>query len=306
MGTRLTAAIALPHTGVLSALGPTHPAPLGDAYRRAGLWRGETLWRALETSAARGGDDVAVVDGATRVTFAELRERSARVANGLAALGTRAGDAVSVQLPNWHETVIAYLAIARLGAVMTPILPAYRERELAFILNQVGARVLLAPGRHRDCDHRALARALRPLVPTLEHVVTVRDEPGPGMHAWTTLESAPDTPAPIGGDAEAVVLVLYTSGTTADPKGVLHSHETLLAEARSLGPVHGIRAGDTTLMPSPLAHISGIVHAVLVPCVFGARAVLMDRWDATAALELIATERVTYMVGAPTFLRDLA
>jgi cyclohexanecarboxylate-CoA ligase len=99
---------------------------------------------------------------------------------------------------------------------------------------------------------------------------------------------------------------MYTSGTTADPKGVLHSHQTLLAEARSLAPVHGLGPGDTVLMPSPLTHISGLVHAVLVPAALGSSAVLMPRWDPGEALRLIGTERVTYMVGAPTFLRDLA
>ena len=87
---------------------------------------------------------------------------------------------------------------------------------------------------------------------------------------------------------------------------MLHSHDTLLAEARSLGPVHGLGPADTVLMPSPLTHISGIVHALLVPTVFGTTAVLMDRWDGAEGLRLIAAERVTYMVGAPTFLRDLA
>jgi cyclohexanecarboxylate-CoA ligase len=136
--------------------------------------------------------------------------------------------------------------------------------------------------------------------------VVVRDVPEHGEHTWSELAASSNVAPPAPRDAEAVVLLLYTSGTTADPKGVLHSHETLLAEARSLGGVHGLGATDTTLMPSPLAHISGIVHAFLVPCVYGARAVLMERWDPTLALELIAAEGVTYMVGAPTFLRDLA
>jgi cyclohexanecarboxylate-CoA ligase len=119
------------------------------------------------------------------------------------------------------------------------------------------------------------------------------------------LPTGPLPPSP-PSDAGAIALVVYTSGTTADPKGALHSHRTLLAEARSLEPVHGLGAGDTVLMPSPLMHISGIVHALLVPAALGSGAVLMPRWDPAEALRLIAVERVTYMVGAPTFLRDLA
>jgi cyclohexanecarboxylate-CoA ligase len=101
-------------------------------------------------------------------------------------------------------------------------------------------------------------------------------------------------------------MLMYTSGTTAEPKGVLHTHNTLLAEVRSLARIHALTPADRTLMPSPLTHISGVIHAICTPAVTGTSAVLMERWDAAAALALLAHERVTYMVGAPTFLQDLA
>jgi cyclohexanecarboxylate-CoA ligase len=195
------------------------------------------------------------------------------------------------------------LALSRLGAVATPVLPIHRRRELRFLLAESGARVLFIPGRYRDLDHRDLVRELHPELPALEHVIVVRDAPGDGALAYDAVAASPPAPA---RTAESVALLIYTSGTTADPKGVLHSHETLLAEARSLGPVHALTADDTVLMPSPLTHISGIAHTLLVPAVHGTTSVLMDRWNAGEALALIAAERVTYMVGAPTFLRDLA
>src|SRR5207247_4353994 len=151
---------------------------------------------------------------------------------------------------------------------------------VALLLCRAAPRVVCDPGRSRDCDHLALVRELRPALPALEHVVVVRDEPADGALAYA--EVAATTPAPPAADAGAIALLIYTSGSTADAKGVLHSHDTLLAEARSLGPVHGISAADTVLMPSPLTHISGIVHALLVPAVFGTTAVLMDRWAAGA------------------------
>jgi cyclohexanecarboxylate-CoA ligase len=214
------------------------------------------------------------------------------------------GDAVALQLPNWWETVVVLLAAARLGATAVPILPIHREREVAFILRQTAARAILIPGRYRDCDHRDLVARLRPELRALAEVIVVRDDPAPGMQALRALPAGPlSRPAHGPGD---VALVVYTSGTTADPKGVLHSHQTLLAEARSLEAVHGLGPGDTVLMPSPLMHISGIMHALLVPATLGSCAVLMTRWDPVEALRRIAAERVTYMVGAPTFLRDLA
>ncbi|HLK13112.1 MAG TPA: AMP-binding protein [Candidatus Binatia bacterium] len=287
-------------------LRPTHPAALADAYRRAGLWRGETVWQAFAATAAAAGARTAVVDGATRTSWAALAAAAERVAGGLAALGVGAGDVVAVQLPNRVETLVALLAAARLGAVLNPVLPILRRRDLGFVLRASGARVLIVPGRYRDADHRALAAALRPELPALEHVVVVRDEPGPGARAWAELAAAAPPALPPPHDAAAIALLIYTSGTTAEPKGVLHSHDTLLAEARSLEAVHTLSADDVVLMPSPLTHVSGLVHALLVPAVLGTTAVLMERWEPGAALALIARERVTYMVGAPTFLRDLA
>ncbi len=282
---------------------PTHPAPLAANYRQAGLWRGETVWAALGATAARLPRKIALIDATQRVDFAALATAAERLAGGLARRGIAAGDVVAFQLPNRVETVVVLLAAARLGAVANPILPTYRQRELRFILDQAGARVLFIPGRYRDCDHRRLAAEVRPQLPALEHVVVVGDEPGVDAVAFDALAAPGGPPAADGSD---IALLIYTSGTTADPKGVLHAHDTLLAEARSLGSVHELTPADTVLMPSPLTHISGIVHAILVPAAFGSTAVLMERWDAEVALHLIAAERVTYMVGAPTFLQDLA
>src|SRR5207244_12667812 len=117
------------------------------------------------------------------------------------------------------------------------------------------------------------------------------------------LAAALDTP-PSGKESrpdadDAVALVMYTSGTTAEPKGVLHTHNTLAAEVKSLERVHALTPADRTLMPSPLTHISGVIHGILAPALLGTSAVLMERWEPEQALSLIGRERVTYMVGAP-------
>src|SRR5262249_40048234 len=152
-------------------------------------------------------------------------------------LGIAAGDAVAFQLPNWWETVVVLLAVARVGAVGVPILAIHRQRELVFILRQTQARMLIVPGRYRDCDHRELAAALRPELPHLAHVVVVRDSAPTGMRTLESISRASGAVAAPRGAPPDVALVIYTSGTTADPKSVLHSHQTLLAEARSLEPV---------------------------------------------------------------------
>jgi len=285
---------------------PTHPAPDAALHRATGAWRPDTLWQAFVATVARQPRRLAVVEGDVRLDFATLAARATHLSGGLARLGVGPGDPVAFQLPNWWETLVVLLAIAQRGAVGVPVLPILREREVEFILTESEARVLFVPGQLRDCDHRALASAVRPRLPQLEQVVAVRDQPSSHMLAFGDLAgAAPAEDAP-QVDASAIAFLIYTSGTTAAPKGVLHSHQTLLAEARSLGPVHGLGPGDVVLMPSPLTHVSGIAHALLVPAALGTTAVLMPRWDAGAALGLIAAERVTYMVGAPTFLRDLA
>jgi cyclohexanecarboxylate-CoA ligase len=281
----------------------TWPCARAQIYRDAGVWRGDTVWDAFAATAAEQPDHPMLVEGKTRLTFRDVAGRAEQIAGGLAASGICAGDAVAVQLPNWWETVVVLLATARLGAVAVPILPIHRAREVGFILRQTSARALFVPGRYRDCDHRALVTAQRSELPALGDVFVVRDVAPAGLRAFASLAAPPPPPA---GRSDDVAVVMYTSGTTADPKGVLHTHDTLLAEARSLAEVHGLEAGDTVLMPSPLTHVSGLVHALLVPSALGSAAVLMPRWDAGDALRLIAAERVTYMVGAPTFLRELA
>ncbi|MCW5890189.1 MAG: AMP-binding protein [bacterium] len=284
----------------------TRPPARAAAWRASGAWRDETLWEAFAATVARAPACTALIEDAHRLDFATLAARAERLAAGLAARGIGAGDVVAFQLPNWWETVVVFFAAARLGATAQPVLPIAGAHELRFMLRQSGARALFVPGRWRDVDHRALVATVRADLPALAHVVVVRDAPSAAMETWDVVAAgvavAPSPPH----DPDAVALLIYTSGTTAEPKGVLHTHATLLAEAHSLGPVHGLAPGDVTLMPSPLTHVSGIVHAMLVPAALGTTAVLMPRWDPARALALIAAEHVTYMVGAPTFLRDLA
>jgi cyclohexanecarboxylate-CoA ligase len=286
-------------------------------WKRRGLWTDETIADTLRRTANRLPGKAAVVDNEQRLTFADLAQRSQALAAALRGLGLRAGDSVAYQLPNWWETVVVAHAIAALGAIATPVAPTHGRREAGFILRESRARALFVPERFRGADHGAVARSLQEEIDGLEHIVVVRGAPHHDALAFADLEKSPGTAGP-GAPAESaaaapspsaqadeVALLIYTSGTTADPKGVLHTHNTLLAEARSLEAVHALSATDTVLMPLPLTHISGIIHALVVPAVLGTTAVLMDRWEPAAALRLVSRERVTYMVGPPIFLRDL-
>jgi cyclohexanecarboxylate-CoA ligase len=293
------------------------PESIGSAqaatYRQAGHWPDVPIGASLSRTVERHGRRDAVVDTTRRLTFAELEHATKRAALGFVSLGVAPGDVIAYQLPNWWEAVVVFLAAARIGAVVNPLLPIFRERELRFILRQSNAGLLIIPGTFRQYDYPSLIARLRADLPNLRHVLVARSEPPAPLRSFeefltTPWERAPQTADRIVHDVDAdrLLMLMYTSGTTADPKGVLHTHNTLTAEVRSLERVHGLSAADVTLMPSPLTHISGVIHAILTPALLGTCAVLMERWEAADGLRLIEEERVTYMVGAPTFLRDLS
>lgn len=281
-------------------------------YRRDGHWRGQSIGDAFRATCAARRYDIALIDGDRRLSFAEWERLTERAALGLLALGVGPGDVVAYQLPNWWEAAVVFAAAARVGAIVNPVLPTFRERELGFILGQSAARILVVPRLFRGCDYAAMVAELRPQLPALREVLVARGDAPPPMRAFaafldTPWERAPQTADRVvdAVDADALLMLMYTSGTTAEPKGVLHTHNTLTAEVRSLARMHELTPRDRTLMPSPLTHISGVIHAILAPALLGTSAVLMERWEPAAALAMIADERVSYMVGAPTFLQDL-
>jgi cyclohexanecarboxylate-CoA ligase len=284
-----------------------------DRYRRDGHWGGAPLGGRFAATCARQRYADALIDGERRVSFAEWERLAQRAALGLRALGVGPGDVVAYQLPNWWEAAVMFLAAARVGALVNPVLPLFRARELRFILRQSNAAVLIIPGTFRGFDYPQLIASLRADLPALREVLVARGEAAPPLRSFESFlatpweRAAPQTADGVIGpvDPASLLMLMYTSGTTADPKGVLHTHDTLIAEVQSLARIHAFTPADRTLMPSPLTHISGVVHAILTPALLGTSAVLMERWDAGQGLELIARERVTYMVGAPTFLQDL-
>ena len=287
---------------------PARNPDLASSYRNNGHWLGRSLWGALADTCERLADREALVDGEARLRFGDLRARAERVAAGLAGMGVGKGTTVCVQLPNWWETVVVYWALIRLGALANPVLPIHRSRELEFILAEGGAEVLIVPGLLRGFDHRTLAAQARRASAALRRVVVVRADPADGQDSFAALLDSRVPPSPPAAETVSgndPLLLMYTSGTTADPKGVLHTHDTLGYELRSLGDIHGLGERDVVLMPSPLTHVSGLIHAVLAPFLLGTRAVLMDAWDPGRALAMIQSEAVTYMVGAPVFLSDL-
>ncbi|MBI2013932.1 MAG: AMP-binding protein [Candidatus Rokubacteria bacterium] len=276
----------------------------------AGHWPNERLETYLDRWATERPAKTAMVDGASRCTWAELARTVERVAHGLAAHGVEPGAVISCQLPNWNEFIVLLLAAARLGAVVHPIPPIFRASELRFMLNRLESRVVVIPGTFRGFDHAAMLRALRPEVPAVEHVFVARGAAGDGATpftaltetAWEAREGRRGLP---GSDPNAVNEVIFTSGTTGEPKGVMHTPNTVLANINPVIERLRFSERDILLMSSTFAHQTGYLYGYCLTLVLGATGVWLDVWNAAEAARLIEAERVTFTMGATPFLQDL-
>lgn len=271
-----------------------HRWDAGEAYAR-GWWVRSTLADTLAEAAQRTPRRVVLVDGDCRLDCQSLYEQ----ATGLARyLLTRmaAGSVVSFMLPNWHEAAIIYLAATLAGMVVNPILPSLRDRELRFILEDAVSRIVFVPAVFERYDYVAMAAQVTAQLTSPPEIVVVRGD--------TPLPEGPTTELP-ALDPDAVRMLLYTSGTTGRPKGVLHTHNSMHALICQIRDFWQVQSGDTFLVPSPIAHIGGSIYAFECPLLLETTAVLMDRWDADEAVALMRAERCTHIAGATPFLEQL-
>ena len=276
----------------------------------AGYWRNETLDTYLDRWARERADKTAVVDASGRLTWAQLARTVERVAHGLGEHGIGPGSVVSCQLPNWTEFVVLALAATRLGAVLNPIPPTYRANELRFMLGVLEAQALVIPERFRNFDYVAMAAGLRTHAPRLERVWVARGTPGPDMLPFASLletawESRSGRRPLAGTDPNAVSEVIFTSGTTGEPKGVMHTSNTVLSIIYPLMERLRFSERDVTLMSSTFGHQTGFLYGYCMTVLLGGTGVWLDVWNAEAALRLIEAERVSFTMGATPFLQDL-
>lgn len=274
-------------------------------HRQAGVWLDKTVADFAAEAAEREPGRITHVFEGQSCRIGELLREAQALAAGLQARGLVSGDVVAFQLPNWREALVIDLASALLGLVVAPIVPIYRDAEVAHMLADSGARAMFFPAVYRGFDHAAMLQRLAPSLPALRLCCSVRGAL-PGADSYEALVGELGAlRRPPRVDPNAVKLLLYTSGTTGRPKAVLHSHNSGPVTLRAAFAHWGQRPGDSVLMASPVTHITGFSYGMELPLVCGTRSVFMERWNAVEAVELIEREQISASMGATPFLHEL-
>jgi acyl-CoA synthetase (AMP-forming)/AMP-acid ligase II len=274
-------------------------------YEGDGSWAGRTIADWLDAAVAAAPDKPLIIDGTRSLSAREARDRALRLARILAGRSLKPGDVISFQLPNWHETILIDLACAMGGFVSNPIVPIYRDAEVEFILRDAKSRLFFVPETFRGFDYVAMSARIAPRLPNPPEVIVVRPAT-PHEQSFDAFATRKPEVAIAAPDANAVKLLMYTSGTTGPAKGVLHTHNTLGAEIGNFIRWMGLTADDVTLMASPLTHITGYLYGHMLPITLGATGIIMDVWEARAAADIIERHNVTFTLGATPFLQELA
>ncbi len=267
---------------------------------RATAWRGRNVGEVALERMAEDPDRTIVIDGERRIARAELVDLACRLGGALAARGVRRGASIAFQLPNWWEACVINLAAALFGYRVVPVLTICREAELRLVLPAAQVGALFVPARFRGTDYPALIGRL-PAPPL--HLFVVRED-APSTNGFEQLLSVAAV-APEPACAEDLKMVLFTSGSTGHPKGVLHSHASIDATVRRTAQFWRFDPDDVLYVPSPIGHVGGALYAFEFPWVVGCTAVLTDAWVPDAAVAAIDRHRVSFMAGATPFLTDL-
>ena len=297
------------HTGTADGR-PSLPRPSASRRARevaAGHWRDRMLDSAFRQAAETYPSRIAVADGGTVLTYGEALAKVRSVSRALRDLGVMSGDVVSWQLPNWLEAYVTHFAVVSIGAVSNPIVSIYRHHEVEFILREAGSRVVITPDTFRGYGYASMIDDIRGSLPLLEHAVVTR----PGKAGteisfddlMATDASACDAPPSRTPDDPA--LLMFTSGTTARPKGAIHTHNTLDFEVQSMIEVFNLVDSDVVFMPSPLTHMTGLGYGVQLAPALAAPLVLQDVWEPRKAMELIDSFRCSFTLLATPFLHSI-
>ncbi|MEP6546338.1 MAG: AMP-binding protein [Gammaproteobacteria bacterium] len=270
-----------------------------------GDWPNKTVAQFALRRATAAPGRIQLIDGDLALSGAEIYGRAQRLAGYFLSIGLVPGDVVSFQLPNWWEASVVDIAASMTGVVTNPIVPINRDAEVSYMLNESRSRVMFVPQVFRKFEYAAMMRRIAAALRTPPRVIVVRGESGDFARFDVLLAESAPLEAALPVDPNAVKLLLYTSGTTGRPKGVLHSHNSFHADSIKMKPAMQLVDSDVTFCPSPVTHISGYLWALNMPWCGNMPAVMLDVWDPDRAFEQMKRHQCAFMVGATPFLQDL-
>jgi len=286
------------------------PQDLCDSYRAEGLWTDRLLTDFLESAVQRSPDKIAVVDERFEpITYAELAKKVSRLAAALQAHGIGRGDRFVIALPNWQHVTIFMLALGYLGAVAVHIPIAGREHEFGGVLKVTEAKGIVVAREFRGFSYVELIDGIADDHTSLTTRITVGSaSDDPGWIGYERLLAEAPADAPQAGEPVTpsdLMYLVFTSGSSGEPKGVMHSSNTLGAMNSGVAPIYDLGPDDVIFTAAPLGFSGGLVHGVRLALFLGSTVVLLESWDAERALKLMVREKAAFTILIPTLLRDL-
>ena len=276
------------------------------------LWPNKTILNYFNEAVKKSPDKVAIVDKKSRYTYKQLSHLVDRAALGLMNEGLKKGDVISLQLPNWNEFIILHLAATRIGAITNPLIPIYRDREIDYMVKMTEAKMIVIPDIFRNFNYPEMIARLIDQWPSMEKVFVAGDHIPDGMASLDKLLKEPWEERMNSTVLEDVTLnpndvteIIFTSGTTGNPKGVMHTHNTLCVSTDYWIERLRLSSEDVMFMASTFAHQTGFGYGVRLPFHLGGTGVYQDIWNPHEFVDLIKKEKVTFTAAATPFLQDM-
>ncbi|MEM7140675.1 MAG: AMP-binding protein [Actinomycetota bacterium] len=287
----------------------TVPEDLVARYVDEGWWTDETLGDMVADALASMGDVEFNVHSSMRPwrgTIGDVHDRARALAATLADRGVRPGDVVVFQLPNWMEAAVVFWASTYLGAAVVPIVHFYGEKEVGYILRTVQPEVFVSAASFGQLEFLSTHARLVAELDTAPVWLVVGDGAlPPGAEPFDRALGDTRLEAPLPADPDAPAVVGFTSGTTRDPKGVIHSHRTMGFETRQLASCLPAESGPAQITAAPVGHFIGMLNAFLISLMTARPVNLLDVWDPAVVLRLMKEEKLAMGGGATYFLISL-
>lgn len=287
-----------------------------DTYTASGHWKNRLLTDYLDDAVAARPDQVSSIDTFGELTYAQLADRVATMAHALDAAGIGRDDVIGIQLPNWNEWLIVHLAALRIGAITNPLIPIYRDREIGFMAERAEVKALFVPEDFRGYDYVAMVERLRPNLPKLAKTIVVRSEQQFSDDFYATwddfMEAGTQARKTNTKDfreqqvtANDLSLIMFTSGTTGSPKGVMHTQNSVLAGSLPWPDKLGMDHTTVVHMASTFGHLTGYLFGVALPIMLGGTGVFQDVWNVEEFARLTEEHGINHTSAATPFLHDL-